>query len=140
MTTVKIKPSHPSQGEFVVIDKKDFDPAKHELLDGESLGSDAGAAGEHAPTPAELLAGRDQLQARKDQLDDLELMLNQRASEQAEREQALAVRETAVVEREQANEAEAKRLLAEAASLQAAKDAAAAPASTDKPAKAGKAT
>lgn len=28
--TVRIKPSHPSQGEFVVINEEDFDPAKHE--------------------------------------------------------------------------------------------------------------
>lgn len=36
MTTVKIKPSHKSQGDFVVIDKADFDAAKHELLDAEA--------------------------------------------------------------------------------------------------------
>tara|TARA_R110000803_G_scaffold112299_1_gene180660 strand:- start:352 stop:510 length:159 start_codon:yes stop_codon:yes gene_type:complete len=30
--TVKIKSSHPSQGEFLVIDEADFDKAKHELF------------------------------------------------------------------------------------------------------------
>ena len=31
--TVKIKPSHPSQGDHVLINKSDFDPDKHELFD-----------------------------------------------------------------------------------------------------------
>lgn len=31
--TVKIKPSHPSQGDHVVINEADFDPAKHELIE-----------------------------------------------------------------------------------------------------------
>lgn len=35
MALIKIKPSHPSQGEFVLIEEDDFDPAKHEKL-GES--------------------------------------------------------------------------------------------------------
>lgn len=30
---IKIKPSHPSQGEYVLIDAADFDESKHELLD-----------------------------------------------------------------------------------------------------------
>lgn len=142
MTTVKIKPSHPSQGEFVVIEKKDFDPSKHELLEGESLGDAAGSAGVSVPTLAELLAGRDQLLARKDELADLELQLNQRAIELNEREQALAANEQRLTGMAQANEAEALRLRDEAASLQAAKDAAAAASlatSTEKPAKAAKA-
>lgn len=33
MDTVKIKPSHPSQGEFVVINADEFDPVKHQKLD-----------------------------------------------------------------------------------------------------------
>jgi len=33
METVKIKPSHESQGDHVVINKADFDPQKHELLE-----------------------------------------------------------------------------------------------------------
>lgn len=148
MTTIKIKPSHPSQGEFVLIEKKDFDPTKHELLEGETLGGDTS---DGAPTLTELLAGREQLLARKDQLDDLELLLSQRSNDQTERDQALAAREDAVALRENANEIEALRLRDEAARLQAAKDAAAAdtvstappPAatatSTDKPTKAAKA-
>lgn len=103
MTTIKIKPSHPSQGEFVIIEKADFDPSKHELLDGESLGDTAGAAGDGVPTLAELLVGRDQLLARKDELDDRELQLSQRTG-------LLDDRENALVERELANATEAQRL------------------------------
>lgn len=33
METIKIKPSHPSQGEFIIIEAKDFDPAIHQKLD-----------------------------------------------------------------------------------------------------------
>lgn len=150
MTTVKIKPSHPSQGEFVLIEKADFDPSQHELLEGENL-SDSSSGTGGTPTLAELIASRDLVLVRSHQLDDLELMLGQRASELAEREQAMSTREAAVAEREQANEVEAQRLRNEAGSLQAAKDAAAAvtvstappPAatatSTDKPTKAAKA-
>jgi hypothetical protein len=36
MTTIKIKPSHPSQGDFVVIEESEFDSGNHELYeDGE---------------------------------------------------------------------------------------------------------
>lgn len=138
MTTVKVKPSHPSQGEFVVIEKKDFDSSKHELLEGESLGAATGESGEYVPTLPELIASRNQLLARNDELDNLELLLTQRGGVLDEREQALAAREDTVAEREQANEVEAQRLRTEAASLQAFKESAAAPASTDKPAKASK--
>jgi uncharacterized protein (DUF3084 family) len=103
MTTIKIKPSHLSQGEFVLIEKADFDPSKHELLDGESLGNISGDTDDGVPTLAELIAGRDQLVARKEQLDDLELQLNQRSNVLDDREQALA-------EHEGANEREALRL------------------------------
>jgi hypothetical protein len=43
METVKIKPSHESQGDHVVINKADFDPEKHELLvrDADSAPADA---------------------------------------------------------------------------------------------------
>lgn len=133
MTTVKIKPSHPSQGDFVIIDKKDFDPSKHELCDGENLGDTQGDTGDGVPTLAELIASRNQLLARSDQLDDLELQLTQRSDALAEakqqldlrageldaREQALASREAAVVEREQANAAEAQRLADEKAAAKA---------------------
>lgn len=148
MTTIKIKPSHPSQGEFVLIEKQDFDPSRHELLEGESLDIDSTVGG--VPTLAELRVGHDQLLARKEQLDELELMLSQRANDEAGREQALAQREAAVDEREKANEIEAQRLRDEAAGLQVAKDAAVAQAqvaaasaaavsTTEKPAKAAKA-
>lgn len=144
MTTIKIKPTHPSQGEFVVIERASFDPSKHELIDGEQLG-DTGVAGDGVPTLTELLAGRDQLLARKDQLDDLELRLSQRGDELNDRElqqhqragaldareQLLIEREAAAAERELANANEAQRL-ADAAAAQAAKAA-------EKPASAKKA-
>lgn len=146
MTTIKIKPTHASQGAFVVIEKKDFDSSKHELLEGESLDDDAPGAGVDTPTLAELLASRDQLLARKDQLEDLELQLNQRTIALDEREHALAAGEQRLAELMQVNEAEAQRLRDEAASLQAVKDAvaaqvqaAAATAAAEKPAKAAKA-
>ncbi|MBT2333618.1 hypothetical protein J7E49_06835 [Variovorax paradoxus] len=50
MKTIKIKPSHESQGDFVLINEEDFDPSKHVLLDGAA--PDAG--GEKAMTAAEL--------------------------------------------------------------------------------------
>lgn len=31
MDILKIKPVHPSQGDYVLINAEDFDPAKHEL-------------------------------------------------------------------------------------------------------------
>ena len=37
MKTVKIKPTSPDQGEYVVINELDFDPSIHKLADGESL-------------------------------------------------------------------------------------------------------
>lgn len=33
MATIKIKPSHPSQGDFVIIEEADFDPTKHQKYD-----------------------------------------------------------------------------------------------------------
>jgi hypothetical protein len=47
METIKIKPSHESQGDHVVINKADFDPERHELLE-----CDAGAAPPDAPSPS----------------------------------------------------------------------------------------
>lgn len=119
MTTIKIKPCHPSQGEFVLIEKTDFDPAKHELLEGESLGDVV--QGDRVPTMTELLAARDQL---------------------LERERELAAEKERVAKQAWTNEVEALRLRDEAASLQAAKDAVAAATlatSIEKPAKAAKA-
>ena len=37
MKTVKVKPSSPDQGEFVVINASDFNPNIHELCEGEKL-------------------------------------------------------------------------------------------------------
>lgn len=34
MATIKIKPSHPSQGDYVVIEESEFDPEKHQKFDG----------------------------------------------------------------------------------------------------------
>jgi hypothetical protein len=47
LPTVKIKPAHKSQGDFVEINAEDFDPKIHTLADGKS----APAASD--PTPAE---------------------------------------------------------------------------------------
>ena len=112
-----------TQGPFVVINKSDFNPDVHELYGDQDLG----APTERVPTMAELLAARDQL---------------------LEREREMAAEKERVAEQARANEAEAQRLRDEAASLQAAKDAAVArtqsqvapaTAATEKPAKAAKA-
>ncbi|MDO8033588.1 hypothetical protein O3297_09180 [Janthinobacterium sp. SUN128] len=131
MTTIKIKPSHPSQGHFVLIDKSDFNPDVHEVYgDDQELGAHI----ERAPTMAELLAARDQLAERGRELN--------------EREQSLIAEMDRVAEQARANEVEAQRLRGEAVILQAAKDAAVsaaqvpvAPATVtaEKPAKAAKA-
>lgn len=39
METIKVKPWGKDQGDFVVINKEDFDPDVHELLDGEPDGA-----------------------------------------------------------------------------------------------------
>ncbi|MBV6321907.1 hypothetical protein [Duganella violaceipulchra] len=66
-TTIKIKSTHPaSQGPFVIIERANFNPELHEKYDD---GSDDGDLPEHVPTMAELLAARDQLQARARELD-----------------------------------------------------------------------
>lgn len=124
MDTLKIVSTDPhTQGPFVVINKSDFNPDVHELYGDQDLGAPA----ERVPTMAELLAARDQL---------------------LERERELAAEKDRVAEQAQANEVEAQRLRNEAASLQAAKDAAAAQsqvvqdtatAVVEKPAKAAKA-
>ncbi|AYM76908.1 hypothetical protein D9M09_14695 [Janthinobacterium agaricidamnosum] len=107
---------------FIIINRADFDSAKHEPF-GDDLGTVSLA--ERVPTMAELLAARDQL---------------------LERERELAAEKDRIAEQAQANEVEAQRLRDEAASLQAAKDAvaaqaqaAAATAVAEKPAKAAKA-
>lgn len=124
MPTIKIKSADPaSQGAFVIIDKSDYNPDVHELYGDQDLGAPA----ERIPTMAELLAARDQL---------------------LEREREMAAEKERVAKQAWANEVEALRLRDEAASVQAAKDAAvagaqsqAAPATAtaEKPAKAAKA-
>ena len=125
MDTIKIVSTDPhTQGPFVVINKSDFNPDVHELYGDQDLG----APTERAPTMAELLAARDQLLERERELD-------------AEKER-IAAQEQRLADQAQANEVEAQRLRDEAASLQAAKDAAAAATlatSIEKPAKAAKA-
>lgn len=39
METIKVKPWGKDQGDFVIINKSDFDPEVHELLDGEPEGA-----------------------------------------------------------------------------------------------------
>ena len=125
MDTLKIVSTDPrTQGPFVVINKSDFNPDVHELYGDQDLG----APTERAPTMAELLAARDQLMERERSLD-------------AEKER-IAAQEQGLAVQAQVNEVEAQRLRDEAASLQAAKDAAAAATlatSAEKPAKAAKA-
>ena len=125
MDTLKIVSTDPNtQGPFVVINKSDFNPDVHELYGDQDLG----APTERAPTMAELLAARDQLQEREREL--------------AAEKERIAAQERRLAVQAQANEVEAQRLRDEAASLQAAKDAAAAATlatSIEKPAKAAKA-
>ncbi|MYM81089.1 hypothetical protein GTP44_03825 [Duganella sp. FT50W] len=115
MITIKIKPSHPSQGDYVVINVSDFDPQKHEPFDQESrdaLLEYAAESGHLNPSEPELQAMHDQLLVRQGQLDDRELQLNQRAG-------LLDAREQTLLEREMANATEAQRL-ADLAAAQAA--------------------
>ena len=125
MDTLKIVSTDPhTQGPFVVINKSDFNPDVHELYGDQDLG----APTKRVQTMAELLAACDQLLERERSLD-------------AEKER-IAAQEQRLADQAQANEVEAQRLRNEAASLQAAKDAAAAASlatSTEKPAKAAKA-
>lgn len=51
MDTIKVKPWHPSQGDHVVINAADFDPAVHQRLDG-----DTAKAVEHVLTVDEIKA------------------------------------------------------------------------------------
>ena len=121
--TIVSPQTHENPDGFVVINKTDFNPDVHEVYGDQDLGAPA----ERIPTMTELLAARDQL---------------------LERERELAAEKERVAKQAWANEVEALRLRDEAASLQAAKDAAvagvqsqAAPATAtaEKPAKAAKA-
>lgn len=51
--TVKIKPSHPSQGDYVVINVDDFDHKVHQLLDGEVFPSSSTELVENTLVPLE---------------------------------------------------------------------------------------
>lgn len=51
--TVKVKPSHESQGEFVIISAEQFNPSEHELIDGESLQSEGTEVTNDALVPVE---------------------------------------------------------------------------------------
>lgn len=105
---------------FVVINRADFDPAKHEPFDDAARAALAGAvaSGERIPTVEELLAARDQL---------------------LEREAELAAEKARVEDRANANEVEARRLSEEAAKQAEAAAAQLAQKAEDKPAKARKA-
>ncbi|WP_290602302.1 hypothetical protein [Janthinobacterium sp.] len=99
-------------------------------------------AGERVPTPAELMAARADLLAAHDDLQQRERELaaeKERVAKQAQENEFAAARNA---EQAAANQAEAKRLRTEAVGLEAIKEvaAAAALASTEKPAKPGKTT
>ena len=63
MKTVKIKPTSPDQGEYVVINESDFDPDIHKLADGESLKGEKLTITLKAKTAPELQATVDQAKA-----------------------------------------------------------------------------
>lgn len=63
MKTVKIKPTSPDQGEYVVINESDFDPDIHKLADGESLKGEKPTITLNAKTASELQATIDQAKA-----------------------------------------------------------------------------
>lgn len=74
--TVKIKPSHESQGEFVIISLDQFNPLEHELIEGESLPIDESEVTNDALVPAEqfdelankLVFSEEQLLTAKEEL------------------------------------------------------------------------
>lgn len=102
-TTIKIHSTHPaSQGPYVIIERADFNPEVHEKYDD---GTDDSAS-ERVPTMAELLAARDQLLVR---------------------EQELKTERDRLADQAAANEAEAQRLADQRAALAAASTGSAAP-------------
>lgn len=114
-TTIKVKSTDPaSQGPFVVINAADFDADKHEPFDQESHDALRGAAdaGHLIPSASQVLAARDELQAQKGVVLEMEQDLRQRLAD-------LAARENELAEREKANQAEAQRLADEKAALAA---------------------
>lgn len=74
--TVKIKPSHESQGEFVIISVDQFNPSEHELIEGESLPIDESEVTNDALVPVEqfdelankLVISEEQLLTAKEEL------------------------------------------------------------------------
>jgi hypothetical protein len=113
MKTIKVKPWAPEQGDHVVINRADFNPSVHELVDGEVL--EVGGAGERVPTMAELVAARDALMRREQELDEQALAM-------AEQKRAQDAEATRLQEWANANAAEAQRLAEEAARLAALAD------------------
>ncbi|MFV5333252.1 hypothetical protein [Acinetobacter baumannii] len=74
--TVKIKPSHESQGDFVIISVDQFNPLEHELIEGESLPIDESEVTNDALVPIEqfdelankLVISEEQLLTAKEEL------------------------------------------------------------------------
>ncbi|MDH0691243.1 hypothetical protein [Acinetobacter pittii] len=74
--TVKIKPSHESQGEFVIISLDQFNPLEHELIEGETLPIDDSEVANNALIPVEqfdelankLVISEEQLLTAKEEL------------------------------------------------------------------------
>jgi len=52
VATVRVKASHPSQGEFIVINEDDYDPERHELYEGDAPRRRAVSAPAPQPTKA----------------------------------------------------------------------------------------
>jgi hypothetical protein len=97
--TVKIvsEQSHENPLGYIVINKADFDPSKHEPFDEDDAAALAGAikSGELVPSMAELLAARDQLEARKRDLDaEADRLAEQAAANEAEAQRLAAMATT----------------------------------------------
>lgn len=118
MPTIKVKSTNPAtQGDFVVIDKGDFNPDVHELYDD---GTDQGmGAIERAPTVAEMQAAHERLLAREREMD----AERDRLADQARANEAEAVR--LADERVAAEKAAADKVAADKAAAKAAEKAAA---------------
>ena len=94
MKTVKVKPSSPDQGEFVVINASDFNPNIHELCEGEKLDGEHITVTLSADTAPELLQAINEAKAEcekvqaeneslKAQVKDLEAKLKKQAAAEA---------------------------------------------------------
>jgi len=121
MPTIKVKSTNPAtQGDFVVIDKGDFNPDVHELYDD---GTDQGmGAIERAPTVAELQAAHERLLAREREMD----AERHRLADQARANDAEAQRlvdERVAVEKAAADKVAADKAAAKAADKAAAESA-----------------